>query len=255
MKIKINREEYTSNRLDALLQLKRQQPIMKTRWMVLPILILLVMYSWQQQFFTAWVLLPFIWTVVVLNKALIARSTRDKLQKIDQLKIDPIFWNKLRQQYPELSLKQRRLIELGFKDYLALHAMQKQAYAMPSHAVDALWHEMLEHPKQYQRLCEQTLGRQLNHHPYDQTTKPEELNRQLFQAWRYSCTLHGFNPRNTRDMSRLFAIDQALVWNNGQYFDLDQITKDYAKYLQEQSSSSSCGSSCSSCSSCGGGGD
>ena len=248
MKIKIDQEENTSNMLEALLKLERQQPMIKTRWILLPLIILLLMYAWQQQFFTAWVLIPFIWTVIVVNQALIARTRRDKLERIEQLNIDPIFWNKLKQQYPELSLKQRRLIELGFKDYLALHVMQKQAYAMPSHAVDALWHVMLQYPIQYQQLCEQTIGRTLNHSPYDGTTRPEEQAKQLFEAWKYSCMLHGYNPSNTMQLPRLFAIDQALNWNNGQYFELEQMTKGYAKYLQDQSSSSSsCGSSCSSC--------
>lgn len=252
MKIKTNQEEQTSNMLDALLKLKRQQPMIKTRWIMLPILVLLVMYSWQQQFFTAWVLIPFIWTVIVVNQALIARTRRDKLERIEQLKIDPMFWNKLKQQYPELSLKQRRLIELGFKDYLALYVMQKQAYAMPSHAVDALWHVMLQYPIQYQQLCEQTIGRTLNHSPYDGTTRPEEQAKQLFEAWKYSCMLHGYNPSNTMQLPRLFAVDQVLGWEYGQSFELAQMTKDFAKYMQSQSSSSSCGSSCSSC---GGGGD
>ncbi|ESK55530.1 hypothetical protein [Acinetobacter tjernbergiae] len=252
MKIKTNQEEQTSNMLDALLKLKRQQPTIKTRWIMLPILVLLVMYSWQQQFFTAWVLIPFIWTVIVVNQALIARTRRDKLERIEQFKIDPMFWNKLKQQYPELSLKQRRLIELGFKDYLALHVMQKQAYAMPSHAVDALWHVMLQYPIQYQQLCEQTIGRTLNHSLYDGTTRAEEQAKQLFEAWKYSCMLHGYNPSNTMQLPRLFAVDQVLGWENGQSFELAQMTKDFAKYMQSQSSSSSCGSSCSSC---GGGGD
>ena len=252
MKITINQEEHTSNMLSALLKLKRQQPMIKTRWIMLPIFVLLVMYSWQQQFFTAWVLIPFIWTVIVVNQALIARTRRDKLERIEQLKIDPMFWNKLKQQYPELSLKQRRLIELGFKDYLALHVMQKQAYAMPSHAVDALWHVMLQYPLQYQQLCEQTIGRTLNHSPYDGTTRPEEQAKQLFEAWKYSCMLHGYNPRNTMQLPRLFVVDQVLGWEHGQSFELAQMTKDFAKYMQSQSSSSSCGSSCSSC---GGGGD
>jgi hypothetical protein len=91
MKITINQEEHTSNELSALLKLKRQQPMIKTRWIMLPILILMVMYSWQQQFFTAWVLIPFIWTVILVNQALIARTRRDKLEKIEQLKINPIF--------------------------------------------------------------------------------------------------------------------------------------------------------------------
>lgn len=252
MKIKTNQEEQTSNMLDALLKLKRQQPMIKTRWIMLPILVLLIMYSWQQQFFTAWVLIPFIWTVIVVNQALIARTRRDKLERIEQLKIDPMFWNKLKQQYPELSLKQCRLIELGFKDYLALHVMQKQAYAMPSHAVDALWHVMLQYPIQYQQLCEQTIGQTLNHSPYDGTTRPEEQAKQLFEAWKYSCMLHGYNPRNTMQLPRLFVVDQVLGWEHGQSFELAQMTKDFAKYMQSQSSSSSCGSSCSSC---GGGGD
>jgi hypothetical protein len=253
MKIKTNQEAQTSNMLDALLKLKRQQPMIKTRWIMLPILVLLIMYSWQQQFFTAWVFIPFIWTVIVVNQALIARTRRDKLERIEQLKIDPMFWNKLQQQYPELGLKQRRLIELGFKDYLALHVMQKQAYAMPSHAVDALWHVMLQYPIQYQQLCEQTIGRTLNHSPYDGTTRPEEQARQLFEAWKYSCMLHEYNPKNTQQLPRLFAVDQALNWENGQTFEVEQMTKDFAKYMQDQSSSSSsCGSSCSSC---GGGGD
>ena len=252
MKIKTNQEEQTSNMLDALLKLKRQQPMIKTRWIMLPILVLLIMYSWQQQFFTAWVLIPFIWTVIVVNQALIARTRRDKLERIEQLKIDPMFWDKLKQQYPELSLKQCRLIELGFKDYLALHVMQKQAYAMPSHAVDALWHVMLQYPIQYQQLCEQTIGRTLNHSPYDGTTRPEEQAKQLFEAWKYSCMLHGYNPRNTMQLPRLFVVDQVLGWEHGQSFELAQMTKDFAKYMQSQSSSSSCGSSCSSC---GGGGD
>ena len=93
MKIKIDREENTSNMLEALLKLERQQPMIKTRWILLPLIILLLMYAWQQQFFTGWVLIPFIWTIIVVNNALIARTRRKKLQKIDDLKIDAIFWN------------------------------------------------------------------------------------------------------------------------------------------------------------------
>lgn len=253
MKIKINQEENTSPKLDALLKLDREQQHLKIRWIILPILIVLLMFSWQQHLFTAWVILPSIWMLLVFNHLLIIRSRRQKLQKIQEIKLDPVFMRSLQQRYPHISLKQRRLIELGFKDYLALHVMQKQAYAMPSHAVDALWHVMLQYPIQYQQLCEQTIGRTLNHSSYDGTTRPEEQAKQLFEAWKYSCMLHGYNPRNTMQLPRLFAVDQVLGWENGQSFELAQMTKDFAKYMQDQSSSSSsCGSSCSSC---GGGGD
>ena len=165
MKIKINQEENTSPKLDALLKLDRQQQHLKIRWIILPILIVLLMFSWQQHLFTAWVILPSIWMLLVFNHLLIIRSRRQKLQKIQEIKLDPVFMRSLQQHYPHISLKQRRLIEAGFKDYLALHAIQQQAYAMPSNAVDALWHEMLEYPDQYRKLCNQTIGRVLNHHP------------------------------------------------------------------------------------------
>jgi hypothetical protein len=137
------------------------------------------MYAWQQQFWTAWVIIPILWCVRVINISLLTRSQRARLQKIEQLKIEPIFWNKLRQSHPELTLKQRQLIEVGFKDYLALHVMQKQAYAMPSNAVDALWHVMLEFPQQYQQLCHATLGRILNHNPYHLNIEPKQQQKQF----------------------------------------------------------------------------
>lgn len=246
MKIKINQEAQTSNQLSELLRLKRQQPIIKTHWIILPFIIFGLMYAWQQQFGTAWVIIPILWCVLVINISLLTRSQRARLQKIEQLKIEPIFWNKLRQSHPELTLKQRQLIEVGFKDYLALHVMQKQAYAMPSNAVDALWHVMLEFPQQYQQLCHATLGRILNHNPYHLNTEPEQQQKQLFESWKISCKLHGFEPKHSAVIPRLFVIDQALGWVDGQYFDLDEMSKDYSKYQQAQSSSS-CGSSCSSC--------
>ena len=56
MKIKINQEENTSPTLDVLLKLDRQQQHLKIRWIILPILIILLMFSWQQHLFTAWVI-------------------------------------------------------------------------------------------------------------------------------------------------------------------------------------------------------
>ena len=246
MNIKTKQIEQQNDRVDILLKLKRHQPRIKIRWILLPLGVFSLMYIWQQQFFTGWVLLPFIWSVVVMDNAFVARSRRHKLEKIERLKIDPIIWDQIRQQYPELGLKQRKLIEQGFKDYLALHAMQKQGYAMPSHAVDLLWHTLLEHPQYYKQLCKETLGRALKHQPYDHTIALEVQRQQLFESWRYSCMLHEFNPRNSTQMPRLFAVDQALNWVDGQYFNLQDLTRDYGKYLQNQSSSS-CGSSCGGC--------
>ena len=179
MKIKINQEAQTSNKLDAFIQLKRQQPHIKIRWIILPILVLLLMYSWQQQIFTAWVLLPLIWTIIVLNHVLIAKTRRNKLEKIEQLNIDPIFWNKLKQQYPELSLKQRRLIELGFKDYLALHVMFSgfNEVEVPFVAEAQQTHIMLEIDRTFR--SDQLLTMTISNHNLDVNQITQQLRRLL----------------------------------------------------------------------------
>ena len=246
---------------EQLLTMQRQIAAVKLQWVIVPWLVTLMALIWQHQFFTGWVLIPFILSIAMTNNYLIARQRAKKIQKINDLRIDAIFWQPLQQQYPHISLKQRRLIEQGFKDYLALHAMQKRAFAMPSHAVDALWHAMLTFPDRYDKLCKDTIGRTLTHRPFPPNPSPADVTaqqNQLLEAWRYSCMLHNLNPRNTSSLPRLFAIDAALLWAGGQTFDLQQIRTQFAEYLRDQSSSSSCGSSgsgCSSCSSCGGGGD
>lgn len=243
---------------EQLLNMQRQVAEIKLKWVMAPWLVTLAALIWQHQFFTGWVLIPFILSIAVTSNYMVAQQRAKRLQKINDLRIDAIFWQPLQQQYPQLSLKQRRLIEQGFKDYLALHAMQNRAFAMPSHAVDALWHAMLTFPDRYDKLCKDTIGKPLIHRPYvpnASTADAAEQEKQLLEAWRYSCMLHGFDPRNASSLPRLFAIDAALAWSGGQIFDLQQLRTQYAEYLRDQSSSSSsCGSN-SSCSSCGGGGD
>lgn len=249
--------------LEMLLKQKRKAPSISIKWVFITMIITLMMYIWQQQFFSAWVLIPLVISVVVSNNYLIARQRDKKLQRIDETKIPAICLQRFKQQYPQLGLKQQRLIEQGFKDYLGLHALNKQGYAMPSVAVDMLWHVMLEFPEQYKQFCQQTIGRYLTHHPYSDADapSPEKQRQQLIGSWRASCQLQGLNPRNTSVLPRLFAIDLALAWPDGQQHDLNSLRNLYASSLADSSSSSSssCGGSSSSCSSsdgdsgCGGG--
>lgn len=223
-------------------------------WLILSLLVTGLMYYWQQRIFTGWVLIPLIWCIVLLNNTLILYSQNKKLRRLDDWSIEPMFWQQMQVQYPGIGIKQRRLIEQGFKDYLALHLMRKQAYAMPSNAVDALWHVMLGYPEQYRTICKTLLGRELHHRPYTDTQNTDEQFRQLMQTWQQSCQLHGFQPATTQILPRLFAIDQILNWQGGQVYDQGILHQDYRQYLQDQSSSSG-GSSCggdSGCSSCGG---
>jgi uncharacterized membrane protein YgcG len=235
--------------LDNLLQVNRSAPTVSLKWVFIPFVIVVLMLMWQQRFFTFWVLIPFIIFVAVGNNYLVSRQRNKKLQQLDALKIPVICLQRFKQQYPQLGLKQQRLIEKGFKDYLALHVLTKQAYAMPSKAVDALWHVMLEFPDQYEQFCQQAIGRSLTHQPYSETDTASQnrQRQQLMATWRTSCQLQKLNPRNTHELPRLFAIDLALVWQDGHLHDVNNLSQLYARSLQDtSSSSSSCGSSSSS---------
>lgn len=257
--------------IEQLLRQERQSPHVPIYPAVVLISITIILYLWQQRFWTGWVLIPGMLSIAATNIYTMARTQRKKIDKINATRFNPIFWQRFEQLYPNVSIRERRLIEQGFKDYLALHALHRYAYAMPSHAVDALWHVMLEFPVEYQQLCQHTIGRPLTHEPYTNSDVPEEnaLNmqrqrRQLFNTWHIGCTLERLNPRNSQKLPRLFAIDQALGWSNAQVFSLAAL---YLLYDQFKSGSGSSGdsgsdsdsssdgcSSCSSCGSCGGGG-
>lgn len=257
---------------EQLLQYQRRAPIMAIYWVMLPVGIAILFYWWQQRFWTGWVLIPAMFGFAAINIYLMARTQNKKIQRINELRFNPIFWQRFQQLYPQVSIRERRLIEQGFKDYLALHVMHRYAFAMPSHAVDALWHVMLEFPAEYEKLCQQAIGRPLTHKPYTVDENPhiqalnqQQQQRQLFNTWNVGCKLGGFNPRNSPTLPRLFAIDNALNWGGATVFSLTALYALYDQFMRNSSSSgdssasadnSSDGcSSCSSCGSCGGGGD
>jgi DNA-binding transcriptional LysR family regulator len=168
------------------------------------------------------------------------------------------------QQYPEVQLdvhfvdsEQAHQAVLSGELELAFLTLPPQFDARLNY--QPLWHVMLEFPLQYQQLCQQTLGRYLNHRPYadnrfyadNSISSRDEQAQQLCHAWRYSCILNGVNPSTTTMLPRLFAIDAALEWPSAQIYELEQLKQQYRQYLKNQSNSSG-SSGCSSCSSCGG---
>lgn len=245
--------------LEQLLKVPRDIPVIRFYWVLIPLVCMLTAYLWLDVFWTGWVLIPCMFLIASSNLYMESIRRRRGLARIAAIRLDPIFWQRFSQLYPDVGLRGRRLIEQGFKDYLGLQVINRDPCAMPSSAVDALWHVMLEFPLQYQQLCQQTLGRYLNHRPYadnrfyadNSISSQDEQAQQLCHAWRYSCILNGVNPSTTTMLPRLFAIDAALEWPSAQIYELEQLKQQYRQYLKNQSNSSG-SSGCSSCSSCGG---
>jgi hypothetical protein len=212
-------------------------------------------------------------------------KSMQKMARLDAFQIPSYILSDFSRQYPGYGVAQIQQIEEGFKDYLALHLIKKQAYAMPSKSVDALWHLLLEkYAGFYAEMCQQLLGFQLYHYPHAEEVSAGEHRAhrlQLLHSWQVSCRLHGVKGLHPEQIPRLFQVDQNIAWSAGFIF---QMTLIYALYDQfsirdsgsnssscssstsgtsshsdsrdcsESSSSSDSSSSCSSCSSCGGGG-
>jgi len=69
-------------------------------------------------------------------------------------------------EYPDLTPDQFHKVEDATRQWFRLAARHPRAkLSMPSVAVDALWHEMVLHTRDYQEFCDQALGRFLHHVP------------------------------------------------------------------------------------------
>lgn len=118
---------------------------------------------------------------------------------------------KLRDQYPHLSGKDAELVERGLRQFfLACHRSQRQWVAMPSKAVDAMWHEFIVHTAAYGSWCQLALGRFVHHTPAEALGLKADRNDGLRRAWFWACRDEGINPKVPTRLPLLFALDAKL---------------------------------------------
>ena len=123
---------------------------------------------------------------------------------------------KLRETYPQLSGKDCDLVERGLRQFfLACLRSKKQFVAMPSQAVDAMWHEFILHTRAYNDWCELTLGWFLHHTPAEALGPRAQGNDGLRRAWYWACRDESIQPRNPTRLPLLFALDGKLGIANG----------------------------------------
>ena len=152
------------------------------------------------------------WVIAFLIWGIWRVRRMKKMQKLNEFQFPNDIWTAFHQQYPQFHIIHQSYIEEAFKDYLALHIIKNQPYAMPSHVVDALWHLLLEQfPEFYVKMCQDILGFELMHKAHQ--TSPNQMqkrmqNRQLLNTWVMSCSLHQLDQRQPKDIPRLFFADQ-----------------------------------------------
>jgi hypothetical protein len=123
---------------------------------------------------------------------------------------------KLLEKYPHFTTKDADLVERGFRQFfLACARSKKQFVAMPSKAVDALWHEFILHTKGYEAWCNMALGYFLHHTPAAALGKKAKNNDGLRRAWYWACKDEAIDPKNPSRLPLLFALDVKLAIEGG----------------------------------------
>ncbi len=180
--------------------------------------------------------------------------------------------DKLRAHYPQVTATQALEVERGLRQFFLASAMaQGRFVAMPSKAVDAMWHEFILHTRAYDSFCRKTFGRMLHHTPAEAlAAEPDRADRNfqgLRRAWVWSCRDEGIDPKQPARLPVLFALDAALAIPGGYRYVADCRLLGADRGDTHCATGFGCGSSCGSSSGdgdgggggdgggCGGGGD
>ncbi|MBA2674856.1 hypothetical protein [Ramlibacter sp.] len=143
-----------------------------------------------------------------------ARWQRDRW--IREAPLPQFLKRKLRQAYPQLEQKDADLVERGLRQFfMACNRSQGQFVAMPSRAVDAMWHEFILHTQAYRDWCALALGRFLHHTPAEALGGAAKRNDGLRRAWFWACKDEAINPRKPTRLPLLFALDGKLEIPHG----------------------------------------
>ena len=128
-------------------------------------------------------------------------------------------YERLRKRRPELTLKDCSLIARGLRQFfLAYLGSGRQFVAMPSQAVDDLWHEFILYTKAYDAFCRQAFGGFLHHTPAVALGPEQRDNAGLRRVWWHACKEDNIDPIKPLRLPLLFAIDGKLGLTDGFHY-------------------------------------
>lgn len=129
--------------------------------------------------------------------------------------------HKLLERYPHLSEQQVDKVLHGLREYFQLCRLAgRSMVAMPSQAVDVVWHEFILHTRQYRSFCRQGLGRFLDHTPNEAMPRPQDSREALQRAWQLACKRQQL-PMPATQLPWLFALDAELGIADGFRYSLN----------------------------------
>lgn len=131
-------------------------------------------------------------------------------------------WAKALDLQAGLKEEHRDAIELALRHFfLAVLFARRRAVAMPSDAVDALWHSMILHTHEYEHFCRHALGRFLHHSPNGAPSRSaESIRAELWRTWVLCCRMEGIDACAPDSLPTLFSADATLLPAAGWHYSL-----------------------------------
>ena len=161
-----------------------------------------------------WMLYLFVTVVVVVVMGQWVRSVREHY--IREAALPRFLQRKLRETYPPPSPRACELAARGLRPFfMACLRSKKQFVAMPSRAVDALWHEFILHTQAYKGWCDSALGFFLHHTPAEALGSRARHNDGLRRAWYWACKEESIDPKAPSRLPLLFALDAKFAIAGG----------------------------------------
>ncbi len=119
--------------------------------------------------------------------------------------------------YPHLNEQQLGGVMCALRDYfhLCVESDRKKSVAMPSQAVDVVWHEFILFTRAYSDFCQKSFGHFLHHTPAEAMQGPTSAQRGIKNAWRLACEQAHINPKSPSRLPLLFAIDEEYAIPDG----------------------------------------
>jgi hypothetical protein len=167
--------------------------------------------------FTTTYFISVVLAVLIIAFALNFFTYLRRLHFIDSYVWPPGLLKKVQRTFPELSPIQIERIGLGLKQFFrAYHRGGYRNVAMPSQAVDELWHEFILYTKAYDAFCEKAFGRFLHHTPAAVLAPGlKKSNEGLRRVWWQACKEEKIDPKAPAALPLLFALDTDLKIANG----------------------------------------
>jgi hypothetical protein len=187
-----------------------------SKWLPLPLWVLVVYANRPPHFLFGVSMLVGGLVCMLMFAALRAWELGLRRQFVREAPLPRFLGAKLREQYPQLSVRDTELVLHGLRQFFMAYLRSKRSFvAMPSQVVDAAWHAFILHTKAYEVWCDAAFGRLLHHTPAEVLGRDSRRNDGLRRSWFWACKEESIDPRKPSRLPLLFALDKKYAIPGG----------------------------------------